>query len=94
MLKTGGEVGILEFSEPGKVFGAVYFRFYFRQVLPRVGGAISGNGEAYSYLPASVAKFPSPEELTQLMAACGFGDARFEPWNFGSVMLHRGTRKS
>ncbi len=94
VLKTGGEVGILEFSEPGSGALAGVFRFYFRQVLPRVGGAISGSGEAYSYLPASVAKFPSPPELAQLMAACGFGDARFESWNFGSVVLHRGTRKS
>jgi demethylmenaquinone methyltransferase/2-methoxy-6-polyprenyl-1,4-benzoquinol methylase len=90
VLKPGGEVGILEFSEPGSGPLAGVFRFYFRQILPRIGGAISGSGEAYSYLPASVAKFPSPPELAQLMVTCGFGDTRFESWNFGSVVLHAG----
>jgi demethylmenaquinone methyltransferase/2-methoxy-6-polyprenyl-1,4-benzoquinol methylase len=92
VLKPGGEVGILEFSEPGSGPLAGVLRFYFRQVLPRIGGAISGSGEAYSYLPASVAKFPSPPELAKLMMKCGFGDTRFESWNFGSVVLHRGKK--
>lgn len=92
VLKRGGEVGILEFSEPESGMMAAAFQFYFRQVLPRVGGAISGSGEAYSYLPASVARFPSPEELAGLMRGCGFTETSFEAWNFGSVVLHRGRR--
>ena len=94
VLKPGGEVGILEFSEPGSGTLAGVFRFYFRWILPRIGGAISGSGEAYSYLPASVAKFPAPPELAALMATCGFGETRFEAWNFGSVVLHRGKREN
>jgi demethylmenaquinone methyltransferase / 2-methoxy-6-polyprenyl-1,4-benzoquinol methylase len=92
VLKRGGEVGILEFSAPGNGPLAGVFRFYFRQILPRIGGAISGSGEAYSYLPESVAEFSSPPELAQLMATCGFGDTRFESWNFGSVVLHSARR--
>jgi demethylmenaquinone methyltransferase / 2-methoxy-6-polyprenyl-1,4-benzoquinol methylase len=92
VLKPGGEVGILEFSEPGAGPLAGVFRFYFRQVLPRVGGAISGSGDAYSYLPASVGKFPSPKELASLMERCGFTSVEFERWNFGSVLLHRARR--
>lgn len=92
VLKRGGEVGILEFSEPGAGPLAGVFRFYFRQILPRVGGAISGSGEAYSYLPASVGKFPSPEELVSLMDRCNFASVQFEAWNFGTVLLHRGRR--
>jgi demethylmenaquinone methyltransferase / 2-methoxy-6-polyprenyl-1,4-benzoquinol methylase len=92
VLKPSGEVGILEFSEPGRGAMAAAFRFYFWQILPRVGGAISGSGEAYCYLPASVANFPSPEELSVLMEGCGFADTSFEAWNFGSVVLHRGRR--
>ncbi len=92
VLKPGGEVGILEFSEPGNGPLAGVFRFYFRQVLPRIGGAISGSGEAYSYLPASVSKFPSPPQLAHLMERCGFGETNFEAWNFGSVVLHRGKK--
>src|ERR1700677_863855 len=63
VLKPDGQVGILEFSEPkgGPVPGP--FRPLFRHVLPNVGGIISGSKEAYRYLPASGAKFPSPTEL-------------------------------
>lgn len=92
VLKPGGEVGILEFSEPGAGPLAGLFRFYFRQILPRLGGAISGSGEAYSYLPASVGEFPSPRELASLMERCGFTAVQFEAWNFGSVLLHRARR--
>jgi demethylmenaquinone methyltransferase / 2-methoxy-6-polyprenyl-1,4-benzoquinol methylase len=92
VLKPGGEAGILEFSEPESGLMAAAFRFYFRRVLPRVGGAISGCGDAYSYLPASVAKFPSPKDLAAAMEDCGFADATFEVWNFGSVVLHRAKK--
>lgn len=92
VLKQGGELGILEFSEPGTGPLAGLFRFYFRHILPRVGGAISGSGEAYSYLPASVSKFPSPQELGSLMERCGFTAVQFEAWNSGSVLLHRARR--
>ncbi len=93
VLKPGGEVGILEFSEPGVGPLAGLFRFYFRQILPRLGGAISGSGEAYSYLPASVGRFPAPSELASLMRRCGFTAVQFEAWNFGSVVLHRARRE-
>ena len=50
------------------------YRFYFRSVLPRLGGLVSGDGSAYAYLPASVAKFPTPEAFAALMREAGFGD--------------------
>lgn len=93
VLRPGGEVGILEFTEPGAGPRAALFRFYFRHVLPRVGGAISGNREAYRYLPGSVARFPSPAELSTLMKRCGFSDVRVATWNFGSVALHAARRE-
>jgi demethylmenaquinone methyltransferase / 2-methoxy-6-polyprenyl-1,4-benzoquinol methylase len=93
VLKPGGEVGILEFSEPESGAMAGVFRIYFRHILPRIGGAISGSSDAYSYLPASVAKFPSPSELASIMEDAGFEDATFTAWNFGSVVLHRGKRR-
>jgi demethylmenaquinone methyltransferase/2-methoxy-6-polyprenyl-1,4-benzoquinol methylase len=92
VLKPGGEVGILEFTEPQNGPMAGIFRFYFRHVLPRIGGAISGNSEAYEYLPGSVAKFPSPETLAALMKKTGFDDVRIASWNFGSVVLHVARR--
>jgi demethylmenaquinone methyltransferase/2-methoxy-6-polyprenyl-1,4-benzoquinol methylase len=92
VLKRGGEVGILEFSEPGSGPFAGLFRFYFRRVLPLVGGAISGNREAYSYLPNSVSKFPSPSELAALMEKAGFTGIRIASWNLGTVLLHSAHR--
>jgi demethylmenaquinone methyltransferase/2-methoxy-6-polyprenyl-1,4-benzoquinol methylase len=88
VLKRGGEAGILEFTEPRAGPLAALFRLYFRQVLPRIGGAISGSREAYAYLPGSVAKFPSPDEITALMEKTGFRDVRIAAWNFGSVILY------
>ena len=92
VLKSGGELGILEFTEPTSGPMAGVFRFYFRHILPRIGGAISGNAEAYRYLPGSVAKFPSPAELATLMKRIGFADVRIASWNFGSVILHSARR--
>ena len=92
VLKPGGCAAILEFAEPqGKLFGGLY-RFYFRQVLPRLGGLISGNGAAYTYLPSSVSKFPAPETLQAQFLRAGYVDARFERWTRGIVTLHVGTK--
>jgi demethylmenaquinone methyltransferase/2-methoxy-6-polyprenyl-1,4-benzoquinol methylase len=88
VLRKEGRIGILEFSDPQHGFGPAAFRFYFRHILPRVGGAISGSREAYAYLPGSVAKFPSPPQLSRWMEGVGFADVRYELWNFGSVALH------
>lgn len=92
VLKRGGEVGILEFTEPTSGPMAGLFRFYFKNILPRVGAAVSGNSDAYAYLPKSVSKFPSPPELSALMEQCGFRAVRIASWNFGSVVLHAARR--
>ena len=92
VLKPGGAVAILEFAEPrGKIFGALY-RFYFRHVLPRLGGLISGNAQAYSYLPSSVRKFPDPRELEIKVAQAGFVGVQYERWTGGIVTLHTGRK--
>ncbi len=92
ILRPGGELGILEFSEPrGNVIAPLY-RFYFEKILPRIGNAISGNSGAYSYLPASVAKFPAPEELANWMSRVGYTEVSFNPWMFGAVVLHTGRK--
>jgi demethylmenaquinone methyltransferase/2-methoxy-6-polyprenyl-1,4-benzoquinol methylase len=93
VLKPGGAAAILEFAEPtGKLFGGLY-RFYFRRVLPILGGLISGNGAAYTYLPNSVSKFPSPEALQALFERSGYVDARFERWTGGIVTLHTARKQ-
>jgi demethylmenaquinone methyltransferase/2-methoxy-6-polyprenyl-1,4-benzoquinol methylase len=92
VLKPGGFAAILEFGEPrGKLFGSFY-RFYFRSVLPLLGGLISGNGAAYTYLPASVSKFPSAEALLGLFERAGYVDVKFERWTGGIVALHTARR--
>ena len=91
VLKTGGEVGILDFSEPGGWLGKVY-GFYFCKVLPRVGTLISGVRGAYEYLPASVQKFPSPQQMLGRMEACGFKDVSWTPYTFGIAGLYRGKK--
>jgi demethylmenaquinone methyltransferase/2-methoxy-6-polyprenyl-1,4-benzoquinol methylase len=92
VLKPGGSAAILEFAEPpGKLFGALY-RFYFRHVLPRLGGWISGNASAYSYLPRSVSRFPSPEGLQEQFQRGGFCEVQFQRWTGGIVTLHTGRK--
>jgi demethylmenaquinone methyltransferase / 2-methoxy-6-polyprenyl-1,4-benzoquinol methylase len=93
VLKPGGAVAILEFAEPrGRIFGALY-RFYFRHVLPRLGGWISGNASAYSYLPSSVSKFPSPEQLQAQFEHAGFTAVKFNRWTAGIVTLHTARKE-
>jgi demethylmenaquinone methyltransferase/2-methoxy-6-polyprenyl-1,4-benzoquinol methylase len=90
-LRPGGRLVVLEFSLPRGLFGRLY-RFYFGRVLPRVGSAISGDGSAYAYLPASVERFPRPEDFAALMREAGFRDVRFRPLTLGIAYLHRGDR--
>jgi demethylmenaquinone methyltransferase/2-methoxy-6-polyprenyl-1,4-benzoquinol methylase len=88
VLKPGGTVAILEFSQPeNRVFGALY-GFFSTRVLPWVGGMISGSRDAYSYLPESIRKFPAAEELAIEMRSAGFGGVEFERMTAGAVALH------
>lgn len=91
VLKPGGELGILDFGRPGGAIGKLY-ALYFRQVLPRVGAAISGVRGPYDYLPASVERFPAPHELLQRIEAAGFRSAFWTPYTFGIAGLYRATR--
>ena len=92
VLKPCGELGILEFCEPRNGPLAALYKLYFTRVLPKIGGAISGSGDAYTYLPRSVQKFPQPQVLKEWMEAAGFQNAQCERWTCGIVALHRGMR--
>lgn len=91
VLRPGGECGILDFAEPKGVMGSLY-RAYFKQVLPRVGTMISGVRGPYAYLPASVSRFPSPEEMLMRMKNAGFGEPTWTPYTFGIAGLYRGRK--
>ncbi len=92
ILKPGGTLAILEFAEPGPGWFGSMYRWYFSHVLPRLGGAISGERAAYSYLPGSVSRFFQPEELSALMRVVGYEEIRSEAWTGGTVALHTGNR--
>ncbi len=90
VLRPGGMAAILEFSQPGNPAFAAFYGFYSRRILPVIGGAISGERDAYTYLPESVRKFPDAPELAERMRAAGFEDVRFIRMTFGIVALHLG----
>jgi demethylmenaquinone methyltransferase/2-methoxy-6-polyprenyl-1,4-benzoquinol methylase len=91
--RPGGRVAVLEFSQPrSRLFGPLY-RFYFRQVLPRIGQAISKSKDnAYHYLPASVLEFPDGEALAERLRHHGLTRVRWHPLTFGIAALYVGTK--
>lgn len=92
VLKLGGEVGILDFNEPGGLLGKLY-GFYFRRLLPRIGTLISGVRGPYEYLPASVHKFPAPQQMLARMEAAGFTNASWTPYTLGIAGLYRAVKR-
>src|SRR6185437_9186182 len=91
VLKPGGRLGILEFSEPGGLVGKAY-AVYFRRVLPWIGRLICGKDGPYNYLPASVGKFPTPAEMLGLMQENGFCDVAWRPYTSGIAGLYTARR--
>ena len=92
VLKGGGTLAILEFTEPPPGLPGDLYRWYCRTVLPKIGGLLSGNPNAYKYLPASVARFFHPDELASLMRKAGFASVEYQLWTLGSVALHTGIK--
>ena len=91
-LKPGGTFAILEFSTPPNRFFRSAYSFYSNHVLPRIGAAVSGAREAYTYLPESVRKFPDAEGLARMMREQGYQSVAFERFTFGIVALHTGQK--
>ena len=93
VLAPGGEFGILDFGEPGGLLGSLY-RVYFKKVLPAIGTVISGVKGPYAYLPASVERFPAPDEMMNRMHQAGFREVSWTPYSFGIAGLYRGVKSS
>jgi demethylmenaquinone methyltransferase/2-methoxy-6-polyprenyl-1,4-benzoquinol methylase len=91
VLKPGGRLGILEFSEPGGVIGKVY-ALYFHRVLPVIGRLICGKNGPYSYLPSSVGAFPAPPDLVEMMLRVGYSEGGWQPYTFGIAGLYTAVR--
>ena len=90
ILRSGGALAILEFTQPPNPGFAAVYNWYSRNLLPIVGGAISGAPEAYTYLPESVRKFPTAPELASMMRDAGFASVDWEYLTFGIAALHIG----
>jgi demethylmenaquinone methyltransferase / 2-methoxy-6-polyprenyl-1,4-benzoquinol methylase len=93
VLRPGGQLGILEFSEPDGILGAAY-ALYFRRILPAIGRAICGRKGPYNYLPASVGAFPAPDAMLAMMQSCGYTDCNWQPYTFGITGLYTAARAS
>lgn len=87
-LKQGGRIAILEFGVPRIPGVARLYLWYFKYLLPFIGRAVSGHAVAYSYLPASVATFPPPDEFCALLRSSGFEDVNAGSLTFGIVYLY------
>jgi demethylmenaquinone methyltransferase/2-methoxy-6-polyprenyl-1,4-benzoquinol methylase len=91
VLRTGGQIAILDFNQPTGLMGALYL-LYFKGILPLLGRLISRDPRAYTYLPESVARFPRPPRMIELIAATGFTAPTWTPYTFGIAGLYRAMK--
>lgn len=91
VLRPGGEVGILEANQPSGL-NALLYNAYFHRILPLVGGLLSGQREAYRYLPASVRRFPRPPQMLAMLAEAGLGGAHWDGYLLHAAGLYRAQK--
>lgn len=92
VLRPGGEVVILEFSNPTHPLIKGLYRWYSHSILPRIGGVISRERSAYEYLPASVDEFPLPEVFMQRLEAAGFHSPKARSQSFGIARIYTASK--
>ena len=91
-LKDGGRLVVLELTTPEKGLMRHIYLAYFKKILPLIGSFFSKHSNAYSYLPDSVLKFPTPREFARLMKESGFKNVRYKQMTFGIVTLFVGVK--
>jgi demethylmenaquinone methyltransferase/2-methoxy-6-polyprenyl-1,4-benzoquinol methylase len=92
VIRPGGRLAVLEFGTPQTPGLKQLYQWYFRAVLPKIGGLISGHSDAYSYLPASVGEFPPPGEFAESLRHAGFSTVEWKSLTFGVVYLYTATK--
>lgn len=92
VLKPGGRLVILELSVPSNIVLRWCYKVYFMNILPCIGGLISGDKAAYKYLPASVLKFPGKKEWMATMEECGFRNVSHKAFTFGICRMYIGEK--
>lgn len=92
IVKPGGKVICLEATPYHRPILKIPFNFYFNHVLPVIGKVLTGEYEAYKYLPDSVKNFPNPDELAEIFREAGLVDVKYSLLGFGSVALHIGIK--
>lgn len=92
VLKSGGQVVVLELSRPKNRMFRWLFETYFHKLLPRIGGIVSNDRRAYEYLPASVAAFPTQERFLKMMQEAGFRNCRARSQSFGIARIYTGEK--
>ena len=91
VLRPGGQIALLDFNQPTGLMGALY-NLYFKRILPLLGRLISRDPRAYTYLPESVARFPRPPRMIELISAAGFTAPSWTPYTFGVAGLYRAMK--
>ena len=93
-LRSGGRLIVLEFGQPrSRFFGALY-DFYRRRVMPKIGGMVTGEQDAYEYLESSAGRFPCGEDFVAMMRdAAGFSSVEYKTLTFGIAYLYRGIKR-
>ena len=94
VMRAGGTLVILEFSLPQSAALRNFYLWYFRKILPLIGRLVSKHPSAYTYLPASVEAFPSPQDFSQLLRDAGFGTVRAVPLTYGVVYMFVAVKDS
>ena len=92
VLRSGGRLAILEFGVPHWTPFRLIYQWYFHQVVPRIGRAVSRHGDAYAYLPESVEAFKFGEEFAKILNVSGFSHVEARPLMFGAVYLYTGQK--
>ena len=91
VLRPGGRLFVLEFSQPAPWFRPLYF-FYLKQILPRIAGIVTGDRAAYDYLNDTIATFPGRAALAEEIRAAGYSTISATGMSFGAVALHEAAR--